>query len=275
MIESLIKYIRLFGPLGALERRFLASEYASARLFSPHEDIVKRSASPSAAHVLLSGFACRCTLLPNGRRQIIGLLLPGDLIGFEAITGSRCVHGVVAVTRVESAQIPAALLASWMERASVLRQAFWQMHQLQSAIAREWIINIGTRPAPERIVHFFCEMLARTKAIGLSNGFHCPIPLTQIELADVTAMTPVHVNRVLARLRQEDVVAFRAGKLEVLNRPALERLAQFDPSYLTPLAPSAPWSPADLGADRPAVRDDRLVQSAAAMGGSSVVMGGS
>jgi len=63
----------------------------------------------------------------------------------------------------------------------------------------------------------------------------CQLPLNQIELADVTALTPVHVNRVLATLRRDTGTSLHKGVLHVPDLGALEKLAGYDFRYLDPV----------------------------------------
>jgi DNA-binding transcriptional regulator YhcF (GntR family) len=56
--------------------------------------------------------------------------------------------------------------------------------------------------------------------------------MTQDELADATALTPVHVNRTLQRLRNEGLISFQRGRLTIVDMGGLQRAAGFDPSYL-------------------------------------------
>jgi CRP-like cAMP-binding protein len=77
-----------------------------------------------------------------------------------------------------------------------------------------------------------CEVRARLAAVDLAPDDVLDFPLTQIDLADSAGLSPVHVNRVLHHLRDEGLIAWRASVLRVLDRPALERRADFDPNYL-------------------------------------------
>ncbi len=54
----------------------------------------------------------------------------------------------------------------------------------------------------------------------------------QNDLGEACGMTGVHVNRILRQLREEGVMTFRAGKVAILDRIRLERIAEFDPQYL-------------------------------------------
>ena len=60
------------------------------------------------------------------------------------------------------------------------------------------------------------------------------VPLTQEDLADALGLTPVHVNRMLQRLRKERLIEFRGGTLTILDSRRLCDAAGFNPSYLHP-----------------------------------------
>ena len=59
------------------------------------------------------------------------------------------------------------------------------------------------------------------------------LPLTQNDLADLLGLSVVHTNRNLQELRRASLVDFSRGRLRILDRPGLERMADFDPADLT------------------------------------------
>jgi CRP-like cAMP-binding protein len=234
-MERLVACLAKFAPLGLREQLQLGAAEILPRIWRPREEILRPGPPPATATVLLSGIACRYTLLPNGSRQITTLLLPGDIVGLECSLHWPCLDTVATLTSVQAAQIPARAMVTWMERVSPLSQLLWQIKDHQAAVTRQWVVNVGTRPALERVAHFFCETLTRARALGICAGTCCELPLTQIELADITAITPVHVNRVLMKLRHDGLARFKSGRLEIPNLPALRKLSGFDPTYLRPL----------------------------------------
>jgi CRP-like cAMP-binding protein len=235
MIERLLTYLTKFAPLEPRDTLTLATAEIATRSLRAREDILRAGDHPHEMYCLLSGVAYRHSLLLNGRREITALLLPGDIIGLESLMPWACVDTVTALMPMQCAQIPARVAAAWIEHRSPISVALWRIRELQASIYREWIINIGTRPAIKRIAHFFCETLTRSRALGICNGIQCSVPLTQIELADITAVTPVHVNRILMQLRRDNLAHFKHGYLEVPSFSALRTLTGFDPAYLEPL----------------------------------------
>jgi DNA-binding transcriptional regulator LsrR (DeoR family) len=75
-------------------------------------------------------------------------------------------------------------------------------------------------------------MHVRMNMIGLVTGDRFDLPLTQEELADATALTPVHTNRTLQRLRGEGLIKLGGRVLTVLDVARLREAAGFDPNYL-------------------------------------------
>ena len=90
----------------------------------------------------------------------------------------------------------------------------------------------GRRSAVSRIAHLFCELHVRLETIGHSAGLRFNLPMTQLDLADATGLTPIHVNRMLRQLRDEALLTFRGGVAEIHDLARLRKLAAFDPTYL-------------------------------------------
>jgi CRP-like cAMP-binding protein len=103
---------------------------------------------------------------------------------------------------------------------------------VQHSISREWLLNVGHRSSFERISHLFCEVYARLDAVGLASDQSCDVPLTQTEIADALAISPVHVNRTLMELRHTGLVSFHGKRLVIHEMAALRRAAGFNPTYL-------------------------------------------
>jgi CRP-like cAMP-binding protein len=77
-----------------------------------------------------------------------------------------------------------------------------------------------------------CELHTRLEVVGLADTEGFALALTQTEFAECVGLTPVHVNRTLRKLREQGLVDFRGGRVTVLDRPGLERVAEFKRDYL-------------------------------------------
>ena len=81
---------------------------------------------------------------------------------------------------------------------------------------------------------FFAEIGRRLQMVGLSDGMTFALPMQQADLASACGMTNVHANRILRALRENGIVTFTNGNVEVRDLAALHEVAEFDDRYLYP-----------------------------------------
>jgi len=233
MPVHLIRKLECFVELSAEERASIESvSLASQKALGPREDIYRAGDRPLMINMMLEGWAYRYTMLEDGRRQITGLLLPGDICDLRASVLKAHDHSVATVGPTRIAQVSKDQLLALATKNPNLERAFWWLSVVEESTARAWITNVGQRSASERLAHLFCEIFLRLQAVGLTTGKSCPLPLTQELLADAAGISTVHVNRSLMDLRNVGLVAVRDKTLTIDDFEALGRLAMFDPSYL-------------------------------------------
>lgn len=204
----------------------------SIRSASAHHDIIRDGDSPRTVKVILQGWAMRYKQLPDGRRQILSLMIPGDICDANAFIHEHMDHSIGALTPVRYAEVSQADFEMLLDSSPRLLKAFWWSELVMVSIQREWTTNIGQRPAYERIAHLLCETYARLESIGLTRGDSCEFPLTQSDLADAVGLTPVHVNRMIQALRHDGLIELRDKRLNLRNPARLRQVALFNPAYL-------------------------------------------
>ena len=109
---------------------------------------------------------------------------------------------------------------------------FWRETLVDSAVFREWVVNVGQRSATARIAHVLIELFHRLKAIGRARDDMFEFPITQTELADCVGLSSVHVNRVLQDLRKQGLIRVNRSEFQLLRPRALKEIAEFAPAYL-------------------------------------------
>lgn len=223
-----------FLQLSPEETRALESAAGPARLHRAHETLVREGESAAHIGLLLSGFAYAFRVLPDGRRQIVSYLIPGDLCDPRLLLLPTAAHTVSTLTAANVVLFPREALLAVIERQPHLGRALCWLALQEEMIAREWLVNIGQRTAVERLAHLLCETFTRMQMVGLTDGGRCELPLTQVELADTLALSTVHVNRTLQELRRQGLVSLASGMLEIHDFGALQSIAMFAPDYLFP-----------------------------------------
>ena len=209
-------------------------ELASARthIWYAGQDVLREGEHVDDIHLVLSGLAARYKILPDGRRQIMAFLIPGDHCDIEVFVLSEMDHGIAAVTETRCAMIAADLVKELITEMQGLTRALWWSTMTDSAVLRERIIDHGRRDARERLAHLFYEMLIRFRMIGQARDDCFDFPVTQEELADATGMTTVHVNRTLKQLRDDNLIQLKGKVLKVLDPEGLKQAGKFNGAYL-------------------------------------------
>jgi len=181
--------------------------------------------------VLLAGVACLYRRLEDGSRQIYSFQYPGDFCDlFRYILPERDEEmAVQALTECSVATIEYGDLEQLLAQHARLGLALWRTTILEASILRERLSNARRGSALQSVANLICEQLARRVAIGLAGS---AVPITQIDVADAAALSIVHVNRTIQRLRSLNVLHRTSHAIEVVDRKQLAKIAGFDGHYL-------------------------------------------
>lgn len=191
--------------------------------------------------VLLSGLGCRYTLSRNGRRQILSYFVPGDLCGSLFGEQPFSGHSIATLSATTTAWLSDESVAQLSNHHPRLVRELRGFELTEHATTRQWLVNLGQRDALERTSHMLCELFMRLGAVGLTSMNRCPLPITQTDLADALAISAVHMNRTLMKLRRSRLASLQHCCLTLYDYEQLKSIAGFTPDYLginTALDPS-------------------------------------
>ncbi|WP_076068155.1 Crp/Fnr family transcriptional regulator [Sphingomonas montana] len=203
-----------------------------ARDIEPRRDLAREGDTPHHIRLLVDGWACRYKTTPDGHRQIVGFILPGDFCDFSGHLLSRMDHSIGAITRLRVAQIAPETLDALVVDHPGIGRALWRRELVSASIQREWLLSLGQRSAYERLGHLLVELFCRLRTTGVVNHDHCAFPLTQNDLADATGLTSVHVNRTLREFRLQGLVELDRRILRLPDLDGLMKVSGFNSAYL-------------------------------------------
>jgi len=195
-------------------------------------ELVRQDEVSNQSLLLEEGWTCRSAALPDGRRQILAINVPGDFVDLQSFPLKRMDHTVESLTRCRLTVFPHENLRRLSEEHPHLTRMLWLMTLIDSAILRQWLLGAGQRSALERAAHLLCEVYSRLDIVGEVRDESFALPLTQAELGEALGISQVHANRVVGELRSRGLVTWRSERVRILDWPGLQALAGFDPSYL-------------------------------------------
>jgi CRP-like cAMP-binding protein len=182
--------------------------------------------------LIADGWALRQKFLSDGRRQIVSIMLPGELSEKGPPMPFGAPDTVAAASTVIAISIDREALTALLRRSPALLFALFDEELTHHAITREWVLLHGRRKASERLAYFLFETAARLRAMGLIRDHHFECPLTQEDVADLLGLSSVHLNRTLQALRQRGLVIWDGIHVKLLRPDVLARLAHFNPEFI-------------------------------------------
>ena len=232
MTNPLVLKLERGAELNDQDRTLLRSITQNSRRLAAREDIIREGDTPDDVHLVLEGFACRYKMLSDGRRQIVAFLIPGDFCDLHVAILGTMDHGLATLTPCTIVDLPRATIEEITFNHPRITRALWWCTLVDEAILREWLVNMGQRPADRQAAHAICELLVRLQTVGRATDNSFELPLTQEELGDALGLSIVHVNRTLQRLREEKLIVFKGKVLSIPDVERLKLFADFDANYL-------------------------------------------
>ncbi len=220
------------APLSPTDVKLLTAACRNQRTFPARTDLICEGDKPGPVFVILEGWACRYKLLPEGTRQITSFLMPGDCCDLHASVLNYMEHSIATLTPARVALVPRGLMENLIETRPAITRAFWWTQLVDEDTLRAWIVSMGRRTGLQLVAHLMCELYVRARNIGLTDGDSVELPLTQTVIGDALGLTPIHVNRVLRKLRVGGVMTLIGGNLVISDIAKLTAVAGFDDNYL-------------------------------------------
>ncbi|GEP07009.1 Crp/Fnr family transcriptional regulator [Methylobacterium oxalidis] len=231
-LTMLVRKLESIAILSDEERQAILNLPAKTRVLQPGQDIVHDGDKPSQCCLILKGWACRYKIIGEGKRQILSFHIAGDVPDLQSLHIHTMDHSLATLTEATVAFIPHDNLRELIAQHPGIAAAFWRDTLVDAAIFREWLIGMGRRSAYEHMAHLFCELYLKLQAVGLAGSYCCPLPITQVDLADALGLTNVHVNRVLKQMREQSLITLRGHTLVIEAWDELSQVSEFDPTYL-------------------------------------------
>lgn len=201
------------------------------------------------------GFAARYKLLRNGKRQIVDVIVPGDIIGMPGSFLERSAYSVVAITdlKLQYCSLDAYVQLCYQRPQFGLILSWLAVEE--AATYAEHIIDIGRRTPIERLARFLLEIHSRLEAVGRADSLSFDLPFSQETIGDALGLSVPHLNRMLVQLRTDGLITICDRRVEFLDLKALQLLGHFQPLKLNRI----PVRKRDASERRPAVIERQKV----------------
>lgn len=223
-----LRKLKIFRPFTAEELSFVSVLKTGELRAEAGTMLFLEGTSSAHLYTVLSGWAFRYKLLPDGRRQILNYCFPGDFIGLQASVMNEMQHSIEALSDMVLCVFQREGLWRLFETHAGLSFDVTWLAARSEQILDQQLLSIGRRTALERCAHLLLVLAQRAEEVApvaRAPTEKVRIPVTQQHVADTLGLSLVHTNRTLGRLIRERVIRWREQEFEILNRKRLAELA--------------------------------------------------
>ena len=235
VLAVLVRRLCAYDPVQPEDVAAIKALPITLKDYPANQTLVHEGERPTQCCLIAEGFCMRSKTTSSGRRQILSLHIPGEIPDLQSLFLAVMDHDLTTLTPSTLGFINHGALRDLHRDQPHLAAMFWRDSLIDAAMFRDWIVNVGQRPAPARLAHVMVEFRERLKKIGRGEGKSFDMPLTQEQIGEALGITTVHANRIVRQLREERIVEFERGRVTILDETKLEDLAEFDGRYLEQL----------------------------------------
>lgn len=203
LVDNSLDIAAVSAHVAAIRRRFEAGQY------------IYRAGQPfRAVFYVQAGFLRRSVATADGREQVTGFPMPGDLVGVESIGSGQYTVDVVALDHCEVIELPYPAVLNACAAMPSLNGAL--THALAQELRRDqyWMLSLGTLSAEQRVAAFLVDMAARHRALGFSAS-HFVLRMSRIDIASFLALKHETVTRALSQLAASGVIVVDRREIRI------------------------------------------------------------
>jgi len=218
-----LRELCLPGALCAEELARIENLVYARRRLKRGESLFKAGAEFNAIYAIRSGFFKTSVVDNEGREQVTGFFMGGELMGLEGL-GTGAYHGTaVALEDSEACVLPYSLIEEMSRELPVLQR------HLHTILAREIVRDhgvmmlLGSMRAEERLATFLLNLSRRFVRRGYSaSDFH--LRMTREELGSYLGLKLETVSRLFSRFQEEALIDVQQKHVRIVDIAGLERV---------------------------------------------------
>jgi CRP/FNR family transcriptional regulator len=177
----------------------------------------------NSLYAVRSGFFKTNVILEDGRDQVTGFHMPGEILGLDGIGTDRHTCNALALEDGEVCVIPFARLEELSREVRNLQHQFHKVMSREIVRDQGIMMLLGTMRAEERLAAFLINLSQRFVARGYSpSEFH--LRMTREEIGSYLGLKLETVSRIFSRFQEQGLVSVQQKHIRILDTDGLKRL---------------------------------------------------
>lgn len=218
-----------FQPMTKEELMFMQRFKAGELTVEPGTPILMEGSNAPQLFTALSGMGIRDKVLPNGERQVVNFVFPGDFIGLQAGILGEMGHSVEARTHMRLCVFNRSEFWNFFRNHPSRAFDITWLAAIEEHFLGETLATVGQRTAIQAISWALVKLFERGTSLGMVTNNQMDLPYTQRDLADALGLSLVHTNKTLSKLKERQLASWADGSLQINDLKALGQIAMVSP----------------------------------------------
>jgi CRP/FNR family transcriptional regulator len=191
------------------------------RRLKPGQTIYRSGDAFTCVYLVRSGFVKTLVLLADGREQVSGFHMPGEMFGIDGMALGRRPSDAVAISDCDVCVMPYDGLEALSRRIPALQRHLLQVFSQEVVREQRMMLLLGSMRAEERVAAFLLNLSERLTTRGFAAADFI-LRMTREEIGSFLGLTLETVSRVLSRLQREAVIAVEGKHVRIVSVEALQ-----------------------------------------------------
>ncbi|MHC2396739.1 CRP-like cAMP-binding protein [Bradyrhizobium barranii subsp. barranii] len=181
---ALVRRLRTSSGISDDDVKEIEALPIAVRQYPADTPVVRDGERATNCCLIADGFCARSKTISSGKRQILSIHIPGEIPDLMSLFLHVMDHDLSTLAPCTLGFISHETLRKLHQRSPSVAEMFWRDTLIDAAMFREWIVNVGQRPAPARLAHVMIELRERLRVIGRLDGNSFEMPLTQEQIGE-------------------------------------------------------------------------------------------
>ncbi|MDD5176830.1 MAG: fumarate/nitrate reduction transcriptional regulator Fnr [Sterolibacterium sp.] len=207
----------------------LDSAVGARRRIKRQQNLYHAGEDFEAIYAIRSGFFKTDVLLEDGRNQVTGFQMAGEILGMDGISGETHTCNAVALEDSEVCVIPFSQLEQLSREIETLQHHFHKVMSREIVRDHGVMMLLGTMRAEERLAAFLLNLSQRFTARGYSPAeFH--LRMTRDEIGSYLGLKLETVSRAFSHFQEDGLISVQQKHIVILNHAGLKQLLNHQPN---------------------------------------------
>jgi CRP/FNR family transcriptional regulator, anaerobic regulatory protein len=178
----------------------------------------------NSVYAIRSGAVKAISLSDNGKEQVTGFYLPGEVVGLDGLADNRYTNSVIALETASVCEIPFNRMEDLSLQIPSLQRHFFQLMSREITQDQQIITLLSKSSAEERIAALLLSISTRNNRRQLAaNAFR--LPMSRTDIGNYLGLTIETVSRIFSRLQKQAVINVDKKEILIENMDALLKIA--------------------------------------------------